>query len=108
MTLDKKELGAAIKAARIDNKFTQEQLAEIIGVAPSHIKQMESGSRCPSVEVLYKLAKTLNLSIDAIFFPKNNESYLIDKIELCLRECSTYELNVINSTIAALKNTPKD
>jgi len=106
MSFDRKALGAAIKAARTGNKITQEKLAELIGVAPSHIKQIEAGSRSPSVEVLYKLAHTLNFSIDEVFFPSGkNDQELLYKIERSLQDCSVHELRVVYSTITALKDT---
>ncbi|MDD2189850.1 MAG: helix-turn-helix transcriptional regulator [Eubacteriales bacterium] len=105
MRMDKKALGAAIKATRVENKITQEQLAEMIGIAPSHVKQLESGNRSPSIEVLYKLAHTLNFSIDEIFFPKRtDDKQLLYKIERSLQDCSVHDLKVVYSTISALKD----
>jgi transcriptional regulator with XRE-family HTH domain len=109
MTLDSKALGAAVKAARTENKITQEQLAEIIGVAPSHVKQIEAGNRNPSIEVLFKLAQTLNFSVDDIFFPgRKHDQELLYKIERSLQDCSVHELKVVYSTITALKDKPED
>lgn len=105
MLMDKKVLGAAVKAARLDSKLTQEKLAEMIGIAPSHVKQIEAGSRSPSVEVLYKLARTLNFSVDGIFFQgKKDDRDLLYKIERSLQDCSVHELKVVYSTISALKD----
>ncbi len=105
MRMDKKALGAAIKATRVENKITQEQLAEMIGIAPSHVKQLEAGNRSPSIEVLYKLAHTLNFSIDEIFFPKRtDDKQLLYKIERSLQDCSVHDLKVVYSTISALKD----
>lgn len=105
MLFDRKKLGAAIKAARLENKITQEQLAEMVGIVPSHVKQIEAGSRSPSVEVLYKLAHTLNFSVDDIFFPeRKDDRELLYKIERSLQECSVHELKVVYSTITALKD----
>lgn len=105
MSLDRKILGAAIKSARLENKTTQEQLAEMIGIVPSHVKQIEAGSRSPSIEVLYKLAHTLNFSVDDIFFPeRKGDRELLYKIERSLQECSVHELKVVYSTITALKD----
>ena len=108
MVMDKKILGAAIKAARTENRITQEQLAEMVGVAPSHVKQLEAGNRSPSIEVLYKLSHALNLSVDQIFFPEKTQvdQDLIYKIERSLHNCSVHELRVIYSTISALKDNP--
>jgi len=109
MAFDRKALGAAVKAARTENKITQERLAEMIGVAPSHVKQIESGSRSPSVEVLYKLARTLNFSVDDIFFPgRTGDRKLLYKIERSLQECSVHELKVVYSTITALKDNNEE
>jgi transcriptional regulator with XRE-family HTH domain len=105
MIMDRKALGAAIKAARLENKITQEQLAEMTGIVPSHVKQIEAGSRSPSVEVLYKLAHTLNLSVDEIFFPgRKDDEKLLYKIERSLQDCSVHDLKVVYSTITALKD----
>ncbi len=105
MSMDKKTLGAAIKTARLENRLTQEKLAEMVGIAPSHVKQIEAGSRSPSVEVLYKLARILNFSVDDVFFPaKRDDRDLLYKIERSLQECSVHELKVVYSTISALKD----
>jgi len=109
MLMDRKALGAAIKAARLENKITQEKLAEMIGVAPSHVKQIEAGSRSPSVEVLYKLAHTLNFSVDDIFFPgRKDDQKLLYKVERSLQQCSVHDLRVVYSTITALKDKQED
>ncbi len=109
MLMDRKTLGAAVKAARLENKLTQEQLAERVGIVPSHVKQIEAGSRSPSVEVLYKLARTLNFSVDDIFFPdKTDDQELLYKIERSLQQCSVHELRVVYSTLTALKDNKED
>lgn len=101
MLLDRKTLGAAIKAARSENKVTQERLAEMVGIAPSHVKQIESGSRSPSVEVLYKLAYTLNFSVDDadVFIAYNQTGF--DKYSAELDE---KDLVLVNSTLVAAVN----
>ncbi|MEN6385154.1 MAG: helix-turn-helix transcriptional regulator [Phycisphaerales bacterium] len=105
MQLEIKDLGAAIKRARLEKNFTQERLAEIINITPIHIKQLESGSRKPSVDVLYKLAKTLNMSIDEVFFPEKTDcKELIHKIQRGMSDCSEHELQVLYATLTAMKS----
>lgn len=41
-------LGDTIRQARMDNKMTQEQLAEAINISPTHMKHIESEHRKPS------------------------------------------------------------
>lgn len=103
MAMDENALGVAIKAARIENRITQEKLAEIIGVAPSHIKQIEAGNRNPSVDVLQKFAVTLNFSVDDVFFQKKSDGYeLLHRIERCLQKCDEHDLKVVHATVTAL------
>lgn len=51
---------AIIKAARIANKLTQEQLAEKVGVHVASVRNWEKGS-IPQTAVAQRLAETLNL-----------------------------------------------
>ena len=53
-------LGDTIRQARMDNKMTQEQLAEAINISPTHMKHIESEHRKPSVDVLFSLADVLS------------------------------------------------
>ena len=48
-------LGVVIKNARINKQFTQEQLAEKIGIGSRHIMAIENEGKHPSYEVLYNL-----------------------------------------------------
>ncbi|TWH58907.1 DNA-binding XRE family transcriptional regulator [Desulfitobacterium sp. LBE] len=104
MELDPKRLGRAIKNARLENNLTQEELAEGVDIATVHVKQLEAGSRKPSVDVLYKLARFLNFSVDAVFFPERTNGWELQrKIELSLNNSSTHELQVIYTTLIELR-----
>lgn len=101
--LNRKEFGAAIRNARLENKLTQEKLAELLEVTPVHVKQLESGSRMPSVELLHNIAVTLNFSVDGAFFPadaKNEE--ILDKLQRLLHLCTPHDLRVVYATAHAL------
>ncbi len=103
--INRKEFGSAIRSARIENKLTQEKLAELLGVTPVHVKQIEAGTRLPSLEVLYNIAITLNFSVDGVFFPnKTDKIELVDKLNRLLHLCTAHELHVIYATTKALKD----
>ena len=109
MELDRKALGEAIKKARLDMNLTQEKLAEMVSVTPTHLKQLEAGRRCPSIEIMYQLATILNISVDAIFFPERKDGQdLQQRIELYLHNCSSHELHVIYALIVALLEKEAD
>lgn len=66
-------LGDAIRTARMRRGISQEYLAELLDVTPTHIRHMESGHRRPSVELLFQLAKLLDISLDALVFENRPE-----------------------------------
>lgn len=96
--MEKGKLGSAIRQARITNGLTQEALAEIVGITPTHLKHIESEHRKPSVEVLFALASCLHLSLDSLFLPDapsvEREQYY-KELQLLLQDCSTKEIRAI-------------
>ena len=56
--------GSKIKELRLEKGLTQQQLANLLGVAVSAISSYESGSRYPSYEVLISIARIFHVSTD--------------------------------------------
>lgn len=56
--------GSKVKELRLEKGLTQQQLANLLGVAVSAISSYESGSRYPSYEVLISLARIFHVSTD--------------------------------------------
>ena len=50
----KQLLGMRIKEFREKRKFTQDKLAEIVGIDPKHLSRIENGRNYPSFETLEK------------------------------------------------------
>ena len=75
-------LGNTIRQARIDNKLTQEQLAELVQITPTHLKHLESEHRKPSIEVLFALASVLHFSLDALLLTDETIQHARRKNEL--------------------------
>ena len=63
----KKLLGERIREIRKSKGFTQEQLAEMVGVEPRHISRVEGGYNSPSIERLAKIAEALGVQINEFF-----------------------------------------
>jgi transcriptional regulator with XRE-family HTH domain len=60
-------LSQALRAARERAKLTQSQLAERVGLAPSHIARLEGGDRLnPRFETIARIAAELGASLDEI------------------------------------------
>lgn len=61
-----------IKNKRTIMKMTQQQLADCIGVEQNTVSQWESGVRNPRIELLPKLAKILNCTVDELLGAEKN------------------------------------
>lgn len=99
-------LGDTIRQARMDNKMTQEQLAEAINISPTHMKHIESEHRKPSVDVLFSLADVLSFSMDAKLMETQSTDHAkrVNEINLLMNKCTDEELDIF---LAALRELMK-
>lgn len=58
-----------LKEFREKRGFSQTQLAFDVNVSARHIAFIENGSRNPSIELAFKIAKALNATLEDIFLP---------------------------------------
>jgi transcriptional regulator with XRE-family HTH domain len=61
------DLGGRLKQIRNRQSMPQKELAALVGVTPSTISQIESGTIYPSLPALFKIAQVLNLPVAAFF-----------------------------------------
>ena len=61
-----KSLGSRIANARKAHDLTQQQLADLLGIAQQTLAHYESGDRCFPASVLPKLAEKLSLTVDEL------------------------------------------
>lgn len=103
MEIEKGILGNAIRTARIENHMSQEELAELVGITPTHLKHLESEHRNPSIDVLFKIAKVLHLSLDSLLFPnKDTHSEIHSQLLLLINLCTDNELLVVTDLINSI------
>lgn len=55
-----------LRRARLEKKLTQQQVADLLGVAKSTYCQYETGASEPNILRLKKLAKILGINIDTL------------------------------------------
>jgi transcriptional regulator with XRE-family HTH domain len=60
---DRKLLGAGIRRYRYLAKLTQEKLAERVDLNPVYLGQIERGYKVPTVDVLLRIARALNVRL---------------------------------------------
>ena len=107
MAIDYKDVGQRIKEKRIERGLTQEKLSELVGIGPSHMSHIESGSTVPSFEVFISILNTLNCSADELLCreaaaakPLLN-SWLSDLVA----DCDNTETKILTDIIIAAKQT---
>ncbi|HHT98161.1 MAG TPA: helix-turn-helix transcriptional regulator [Clostridiales bacterium] len=62
-----KNFGELIKTLRIDNSFTQIDLANLTGYSIKQISRIEKGRNIPSIEFLHKLSHAFNIDLNQYF-----------------------------------------
>lgn len=56
-----------LKNARLAKGLSQRKLAEMVHVAPASLNAYEKGDKKPTVDVAYRMAQTLGVSLDWLF-----------------------------------------
>ena len=54
--------------------YTQEQLAELLGISKSYLAHVEQGDAQFSVDTLWRFVTTLHVSADEVFFGRDTSS----------------------------------
>lgn len=75
--LNFKAIGVKIKERRQELGITQEYVANMLDVNPSHISNIECGRANPSLTALVEIANILQCSVD--LFIGEEYSYTVDK-----------------------------
>ena len=69
---DFRAFGLAIKAARIKQGLTREQVGAMIEIDPRYLTNIENKGQHPSLQVLYDLVSLLNVSVDEFFLSSDS------------------------------------
>ena len=62
-----KSVGQRIRSYRIRLELSQEKLAELSGVHPTYIGQLERGEKNATLESIEKIANALNIPLSKLF-----------------------------------------
>ena len=103
-------LGNKIKSLREELRLSQDKLGEIASLNGRHISRIENGHMMPSIDVLKKIARALNTSLDYLAFddiPKSTplktvfDSELFDLVQ-CLEDLPKSKIQHIKEIIRDL------
>jgi transcriptional regulator with XRE-family HTH domain len=65
--IQRETLGKTVLQFRLRAKFSQETLAEKADIHPNYVGRIERGECAPTVEILLKIAKALNVRAYKLF-----------------------------------------
>lgn len=98
----KQIFGMNVHSYRKLNKLSQEQLAEILEISVKHVSTIETGKVFASAELIEKIAKTLNVSLSALFYTPEEKSLDdsdLKKIEQIIEEETQNAIQLIKKRI---------
>ncbi len=103
MALHPKRFGTVLKNARMDKKLTQSELAEILDISLSYLKDLERFRNNPSYDVFEKVIRYFNLSADTVIYPDREDTDgTYQKLLRLLSRCDEGQLQVLLATTEAL------
>ena len=87
-----------LRKFRNSRDFSQMKLAELCDTAPSYIGEIEIGRRFPSLKLIEKIGKILNIEPYRFFIDETaeNSSELEETISLLSKLPETQRLDIIN------------
>ena len=95
-------IGRICQEYRLKNNLTQNQVAELTGLEPRHISQIERGLSKGSIDTLLKLCNAYQITPDVILYDlldeknKNNISIYDEKIKKLSKRDKETILNLID------------
>ena len=107
MELDYKVIGKRIKIARIKADLTQERLAEMVEISPTHMSNIETGTTRVSLTAIVSLANALSVTVDDLLCDSVVKSKVQFEKDIAgiLADCDEYEIRMVKDMAQALKET---
>ena len=107
MNLNLKLIGKRIKEVRNARKIPQILLAEKSDISNTYLSYIECGKKKPSLNVIVRIAKELDTSVDSLLEGNQNTNSGTYELELdkLMCDCTPYEKRVIYEMLHALKDS---
>lgn len=101
----KKDFGIRLKELRKSKGWTQEKLAETVGVDTKHISFLETGRNFPSADLLEKIKNTFDVDYRDIFDIETcNKQKYYERINNLLSNMNEKEMRFIYKVILEYAN----
>ena len=102
--IDYYRIGQQIRKYRKAHGFSQEELAEKIGISVTHMSHIETGNTKLSLPVLVDIAHILEVRIDDLLNETPPERQItFEELAATLENCTTQQIRIINEITKAAK-----
>ena len=103
--MDYYEIGKRIRKYRKAYGMSQEQLAERIGISPTHMSHIETANTKLSLPVFVAIAEALDVQTDELLhdFPNAVKTGLKQEIAEILDSCSVQDMHILTDVIKTVK-----
>ena len=107
---DFRAFGLAIKAARMKQGLTREQVGAKIEIDPRYLTNIENKGQHPSLQILYELVTLLDVSVDQFFFPEREQekSTRRRQLDTMLDGMSEKDLKILSATAKGIEEANND
>ena len=101
------EIGQRIRKIRKARGFSQENLAEKVGISTTHMSHIETGNTKLSLAVLVSLSETLEVSADDFLYDitKANRNAVVNEIISELDGCTSQQIMIIKDIVKTVKTS---
>ncbi|MCR5204733.1 MAG: helix-turn-helix domain-containing protein [Lachnospiraceae bacterium] len=100
------KLSENIRKFRKERRFTQEQLAEVLGVTTGAVHKWESGISIPDISLIVEMADFFNTSVDVLLGYKMKDNHIQSTIERMEEMCRNTDREALTEAEKLLKKYP--
>lgn len=100
------EIGQRIRKFRKAYNFSQEQLAEKVGISTTHMSHIETGNTKLSLPVFANIANALSVQTDELLYdiPQINKTIIKHELTEIIDSCSQQDMYILLDVLKTLKS----
>lgn len=108
--MDKKLFGKRINVARKEQKMTGEKLAEACNINSTYLRQIEAGTKLPSLPVFVTLCQALKASPSYLLIDSldDNEVHDMDALFYLWKKATPSQIRMMTAMIQAALGSTED
>lgn len=95
--MEREEVAKRIRELREERNLKQNALANLAGVSPTYIYQLERGEKSPTIDYLDHICWGLGITIEEFFSTKKGDAATTDKLAALTPEQKQLLNNFLNS-----------